>query len=174
MTTHIRPDGPDMSMRYDVRSTDREAIRRLVESTGFFSPVEVDVAVELADDRLRQGDTSVYHFVFAESDRAVVGYACYGPIALTAGSVDLYWLAVDRSAQGRGIGRALLVEVERQVQLGDGRQLFADTSSRPQYAPTRAFYEACGFDRAATLNGFYAPGDGKVIYQKALPIPARP
>mgnify|MGYP002634369058 CR=1 FL=1 len=174
MTTPTRTVHPGVTMRYDVRSTDPDAIRRLVESTGFFSTVEVDVAVELADERLRLGDPSGYHFVFAESDGAVVGYACYGPIALTLGSFDLYWMAVDRWSQGHGVGRSLLAEVERQVQDRGGRQLYIETSSRPQYAPTRAFYERCEFDGVATLKDFYAPGDGKVVFQKVTSIPARP
>ena len=42
---------PDQALefRYEVRPEDREAVRRLVASTGVFSPVELDVAVELVD-----------------------------------------------------------------------------------------------------------------------------
>ena len=52
--------------RCDVRSDDRESVRRMVGSTGVFSPVEIDVAEELVDDRLERGLQSDYHFVFAE------------------------------------------------------------------------------------------------------------
>jgi len=48
------------------------------------------------------------------------------------------------------------------------RRVYADTSARPQYAPTRAFYEASGYAPTAFLEDFYAPGDGKVIYVKVL------
>lgn len=174
MTTPAGPVDSAVSMRDDVRSTDPDAVRRLVASTGFFSPTEVEVAVELVNERLRLGDPSGYHFLFAESGTRVVGYACYGPIALTLGSFDLYWVAVDRRSQGLGIGRTLLAEVERQVRRRDGRQLYVDTSSRPQYAPTRKFYARCGFDRVATLSDFYAPGDGKVVFRKALSVVTRP
>ena len=35
----------------------------------------------------------------------MIGYVCYGPIACTVGSFDLYWIAVDRRrARGRGSG----------------------------------------------------------------------
>ena len=44
-----------IELRYDVRPDDRQSVRRLVESTGVFSPVEVDVAVELVDERLAEG-----------------------------------------------------------------------------------------------------------------------
>ena len=36
------------------------------------------------------------------------------------------------------------------------------------YVPTRAFYEACGFVQVAHLPDHYAPGDGKLILEKAL------
>jgi hypothetical protein len=48
------------------------------------------------------------------------------------------------------------------------RRIYADTSSRPQYEPTRRFYEACGYRREAFLADFYAPGDGKIIFGKEL------
>ena len=48
------------------------------------------------------------------------------------------------------------------------RRIYADTSSRPQYEPTRAFYLACGYLEAAFLTDFYGPGDGKVIFVKSL------
>ena len=71
------------------------------ESTGVFSPGEIQIAVELADERLAKGEASGYYFVFAEEDGQVRGYACYGPIALTVGSYDLYWIAVAKSTRGR-------------------------------------------------------------------------
>ena len=72
---------------------------------GRLNAVELACAVELADERMEEGPASGYHFVFAELDGRVVGYACYGPIALTIGSYDLYWIAVDKSVQGQGLGQ---------------------------------------------------------------------
>jgi hypothetical protein len=46
--------------------------------------------------------------------------------------------------------------------------VYAETSSRPQYEPTRSFYRACGYRLEARLEDFYAPGDGKVIFLKVL------
>lgn len=37
-----------------------------------------------------------------------------------------------------------------------------------QYAPTRAFYRACGFHQEALLADFYDRNDGKVIFCKVL------
>ena len=48
--------------------------------------------------------------------------------------------------------------------------LYVETSSRPQYEPTRAFYGRLGYHVAAELPDFYGPGDGQVIFAKRLPF----
>ncbi len=155
-------------LRHDLLPTDRQAVRQLVERTGFFSPAEVLVAVELVDERLAKGAASDYQFVFAERDGEVVGYACYGPIACTVSSYDLYWVAVDPRVQRQGLGRRLVSEMETLVRQAGGSRVYLDTSSRDQYASTRAFYAAGGYQCAARLVDFYAPGDHKVVYVKVL------
>jgi GNAT superfamily N-acetyltransferase len=155
-----------LEFRYEVRPEDREVVRRLVDSTGVFSPVEIDVAVELVDDRLERGAQSDYHFVFAEQGGRTVGYTCYGLIALTAASFDLYWIAVDKAMHGRRVGRLLLERTEELIRELGGQQVFIETSNRHHYAPTRGFYLRCGYQQAALLKDFYAPGDDKVIYVK--------
>jgi ribosomal protein S18 acetylase RimI-like enzyme len=162
-----RPSAP-VSFRYEPAADDRQRVREIVESTGFFSPAEVDVAVELVDERLAKGEASGYYFVFAVVAGRTVGYSCYGPIPATATSYDLYWIAVDRDCQGRKYGRILLEESERLIRQAGGRRLYLDTSSRPQYQPTRDFYEHFNFRCEAVLEDFYAPGDGKVIYVKLV------
>jgi ribosomal protein S18 acetylase RimI-like enzyme len=98
----------------------------------------------------------------------VLGYSCYGPIAGTAGSFDLYWIATRREAQRRGLGRQLLRETERLVREAAGRRLYVETAGRAQYDPTRAFYAREGYLREAELADFYGPGDAKVFYVKVL------
>ncbi len=157
-----------VSFRYDLTPQDRNAVRAVVESTGFFSSAESDVAVELVDERLAKGAASGYEFVFAERDGQLCGYACFGPIACTIASFDLYWIAVDKACQREGLGRKLLEESERLIRDQGGRRVYIETSNRAQYAPTRAFYQRCGYRCDAVLADFYAPGDDKVIFVKAL------
>jgi ribosomal protein S18 acetylase RimI-like enzyme len=68
--------------------------------------------------------------------------------------------------QGEGGGTQLLDEVERRLRQREARLLVVETSSRTDYAATRHFYEARGYDRAASLEDYYAPGDARVIYTK--------
>lgn len=155
-----------LTFRHTPCPEDRDAIRGIVASTGFFTDAEVDVAVELIDERLTRGEASGYHFVFAEENDETIGYACYGPIACTVGSYDLYWIAVDNAHRGQGHGRRILAEAEQCMAAAGARRIYIETSGREQYAPTRTFYEHCGYRLEATLNDFYAPGDPKLIYSR--------
>jgi GNAT superfamily N-acetyltransferase len=157
-----------IAYRDEVTPADAQHVRQLVQSTGVFNSVEEDCAVELLQERLAEGPASGYHFVFAEQDGQVAGYACYGQIALTLGSYDLYWIAVRRTTQGQGLGRLLMEEVKRRVQAVGGRRIYIETSTRPPYIPTRAFYERCGCRLEVVLEDFYAAGDGKAIYVLVL------
>jgi GNAT superfamily N-acetyltransferase len=161
----------EVSFREEPREGDRAAVRSIVEGTGFFYPDEADVAVELVEERLARGVASGYHFVFAERDGEVLGYACHGPIACTRSSYDLYWIAVRNGLRGHGLGRALLTRAEERIRELGGTRVYVETSSRPLYDPTRAFYLRCGYREQARLRDFYAPGDDKVILVREL-LPA--
>jgi hypothetical protein len=49
----------------------------------------------------------------------------------------LYWIAVTRQTRARGIGGKLLKHVEEDIQRSQGRVLFIETSSLPNYDLTR-------------------------------------
>lgn len=159
---------PRRRLRDEVQPSDEAKVRALVSATGFFSAEECDIAAELVRERLQAGDASGYRFVLLDDDDGLAGYACYGPIPGTDTSYDLYWIAVRPSKHRQGMGRRLLRLSERCIARDGGTRIYVDTSSREQYAPTRAFYEGCGYHVAAHLADFYRPGDGKVIYCKVL------
>jgi GNAT superfamily N-acetyltransferase len=161
-----------IEFRTTVLDTDQATVRAIAESTGFFYPEEVDTAVELVEDRLVKGPKCGYHFLFAEQDGRTVGYACFGPIACTQESFDLYWLIVGRDFRGKWLGTQLLEKSEAAIAALGGSRVYIETSARPLYVPTRAFYLARGYSQIAELEDFYAPGDAKAMYVKVLP--ARP
>lgn len=162
------PPADRLQFRHEVLAADLPAIRQLVAATGMFNTEEVGLAEELVAERLAKGPASGYEFIIAQRGKALVGYACYGRIAGTQASYALYWIATAPQFQRTGIGRQLLGEVERRIVAAGGGRLYADTSGREQYAPTRAFYERMGFRQAAVLPDFFAPGDDKVIFVKLL------
>ena len=142
----------------------RARLERLTRDTGLFREEEVATAVELLDESLA-GDED-YRFLGAFDGDQLIGYACWGPTPGTESTSDLYWIVVDRERQGGGIGSQLLGEVERRLSADGKRLVVVETSSRPDYSPTRGFYEARGYTRAATIAAYYAPGDDLVIYTK--------
>ncbi len=156
-----------MTIRDKALSRDVHNVRKILQSTEFFYPEEIDVAEELVEDGTRPG--SEYLFFFAEENGEAVGFTCYGPISLTRSSFDLYWIAVSRSSQSKGIGRRLLEATESAITSMGGTRIYIETSSRDLYQPTRAFYLAHGYEEVAVLADYYAPGDNKVIYVKVLP-----
>jgi D-alanine-D-alanine ligase len=158
-----------IAFREQPQPGDPEAVGRLVRATRFFSEEEEGIAGELVEERLAKGEASGYFFLFAEAEGRLLGYTCFGPIPGSVHSWDLYWIAVDPNGQGRGLGKNLMASSERIMAARGARRVYADTSSRPLYEPTRAFYLRCGYIQEAFLADFYAERDGKVIFAKSLP-----
>lgn len=147
---------------------DPDAVTRIVHATDFFNDEEESVARELAEERVARGAASGYEFLFAERGERAVAYTCYGRIAGTRESWDLYWIAVEPAEQGRGLGRELLAQTEARVRAAGGGRIYVETSGRGSYASTRDFYVRMNYALEATLADFYSPGDSKCIYVKVL------
>jgi D-alanine-D-alanine ligase len=162
-----------IGFRSTVTEKDLQWVREITDSTGFFYPEEVDTAVELVEDRLAKGPRCGYHFLFAEQDGETVGYTSFGPIACTRESYDLYWIVVSGRYRGKGLGTQLLEQSEEAIASLGGTRVYIETSARPLYEPTRAFYLARGYTQIAELEDFYAPGDAKAMYLKVMPRRAR-
>ena len=166
-----------MSIRLgSLRPRDRARVAELLVSTAVFSRAEIDVALQLFDATvLGEGTAGAddahvpdYEFTGAFDGEQLLGYACAGPTPATEGTFDLYWLAVDAAAQGKGIGTALVREVERELRDRGARMLLVETSSRPDYSNTRAFYARCGYSEAARITDFYAPADDRIMLTTRL------
>lgn len=148
---------------------DGSAIMVITEQAGVFDADEVSTVAELWGEYLSKGpDSSGYYFLVYKEDEAVSGYACFGPRALTEGTYDLYWIAVDPALRGGGIGKALMKRAEDDIRSLGGRLVVVETSSTPKYEPTRRFYLSAGYTHEATLRDFYHPGDDLVIFTKHL------
>ena len=160
----------DTFLRSEVLPTDREAVLSIVRSTGFFTSKEEDIAVELVDGHLTQGEASGYLFFFFPGAVTSLpsAYACYGPDDHQSGLFHLYWIAVSAGQRFAGLGTLLLGRVERAVTEAQGRRVRIETSSQAKYAPTRKFYEARGYRHMLTVRDQYAPGDDCLIYEKDL------
>jgi len=140
-----------------------------LQATNRFSPVEIEVALELIDIYLNQPQQKDYRFYCAGDESEIVaGYVCFGPTPMTEGTYDLYWIAVDPERQRQGVGDLLLAFVEAEVQREHGRLLMIETSSQPKYDPTHFFYRKHHYREIARIPDFYAEADDRVIYCKKL------
>lgn len=157
---------PSSNLQIDVtRPEEAEAILEIARGVQVFDAEEVATVDELLREYFDKGaQASGYYFLSCRVDERALGFACYGPRALTYGTFDLFWIATDKKAHGRGVGGALLQRVAQDIRAMGGRLIIAETSGRPDYAPTRRFYETHNYTRAATIADFYAPGDDLVIY----------
>ena len=148
---------------------DGDDIRRITSTSGFFSEGEIATVDELWDEYILHGtQASGYYFLVYKDEETVLGFACYGPHPLTESSYDLYWIVTDKHAKGRGVGKALMAEVEKEVVSLGGSLLLAETSGKELYKPTRGFYKRRGYLKEAVIKDFYAPGDDLVMYTKKL------
>jgi D-alanine-D-alanine ligase len=161
---------PGLAVRRSLEPADRAPLEALIRATEFFNPEEIAVALELVDDRLAEGETSHYRFLVGEREGRVAGYACWGPIPGTLAAADLYWIVVHPDCQGQGAGAALLRAAEEWLAAEARGRIYVETSTRPQYQPTRAFYLACGYRLVSELVDFYGPGDGKATFLKVLDL----
>ena len=142
---------------------DRGRIEEITRAVGLFRQDEIPVALEVFDGAV--AGSLDYRALGAEHEGRLAGWICWGPTPCTLGTFDLYWMAVDPALHGGGIGTALLSAMEQRVD-GLARLIVVETAGRPEYAPTRAFYEARGYRPVSRIPDFYAPGDDQVVYVK--------
>ncbi len=150
-----------------MKREDRERVLDIVQATEMFTPDEIFFAREQVDIYLEQPHQRDYFLVVSEDAKdGLVGYMSYGPTPLTQGTYNLYWMAVAPRAQGRGLGRELVVWLEKRVAEAGGRLILIETSSQPKYGKTREFYLGLGYKEASRIPDFYKVGDGRITYVK--------
>ena len=131
---------------------DADDVARLLTEMGY--PCELDDALERIGAIL---DNDRQVVVVARRDGAVCGlialdFMYYLPLGTTTCRVNA--LVVTSTAQGLGIGRALLKEAERRARVGGAARI--ELASGSQRTEAHAFYRACGYS------------DGTVRFVKSL------
>lgn len=147
---------------------DTDTLKELTAGTGVFKPHEVEALDEvLADYHARCADSEHVALV-AEDGGHVVGYVYYAPDIMTDRTWYIYWIAVTKATQAKGIGSALMRHVEDDIRRRQGRILLLETSSMPHSELTRKFYRKQGYAVAGVIKDFYSDGDDMVIFRKRL------
>lgn len=145
------------------------AILEIARKIPQFSEEDAACISELWNEsRSSKTDPDRYHFLTAEKDGQIVGFACFGHRPLTKGTYDFYWLGVDPDLQKKGIGHKLMSAVEDWIRSAGGYLMILETSTQDEFKHAREIYRKFGYQRQVEIPDFYKPGDGLVIYTKRL------
>ncbi len=120
----------------------------------------------MLDDYHATNRDAGHRAVTLEGDGGPIGFAYYAPAAMTDRTWYLWWIAVAKMTQARGLGTELLRAVEEEIGREGGRMLLIETSSLPHYEPTRRFYLKHGYEETARLRDYYADADDLVVFRK--------
>jgi ribosomal protein S18 acetylase RimI-like enzyme len=154
----IRPTAP----------ADTLILLELTRATGVFKPHEIEALNEVLGDYHANNRQLGHVAVTFEQKGEILGYAYYAPAAMTDRTWYLYWIAVSKATQAKGIGGKLLRHAEDEIRGLKGRVLFIETSSLPNYDLTRKFYLKHDYEVTGVLKDYYADGDDMVVFHKKL------
>ena len=113
------------------------------------------------------GDTDAL-WLTCHIGQEAVGFCYTQPEELADGTWNMLALAIHPDLQGQGLGAALVRKAEQDLKDRRQRILIVETSGTDDFVLTRKFYAQNGFEEEARIRDFWADGDDKVIYRKAL------
>ena len=107
---------------------------------------DADIATLIEETR-----AAGHAFLLAEEADGIAGFGLYGQFRKGVGYARTveHTIILAPSAQGRGIGRALLTALEDHARAGGAHMIFAGVSAANPHG--RAFHAACGYVERATL-----------------------
>ena len=147
---------------------DVDALVALTSATGFFKPHEITALREVFDDYFTSTIFTDHICITYDDGDNIRGFAYFTPEPMAVGTWLLWWIVVDPSTHRQGIGRRLMDHVEKEVRARNGRVIFIETSSQPIYESTREFYLRLGYEEDGRLRDYYAAGDDKIVFRKAV------
>lgn len=146
------------------KSEDIPALKLVLDGTELFPS---DMLSEMVSGFLSDEDSEDV-WLTCESDSTAIGFCYAAPEQLTEGTWNMLAIAVLPSNQGDGAGSAIVRGLESSLREKGGRVLIAETSGSDAFAQTREFYRKNGYVEEARIRDFWARGDDKIVFWKAL------
>ena len=128
----------------------------------------MDVALELVDNALENGERDYVVRVADLPDFWVAGYLCFGRTPMTDTTWDLSWVVTHAGARGRGVARALIEAMEAELRVHPGAAVRVETSQQESHGAARRLYDRLGYPEVARFPDFYRAGDDLIVYYKKL------
>ena len=153
-----------------IRSTtpqDASAILSLAASLELFEPQQLEELGSMFNASTeRTADPQPFWLVDDAGEAGLGGVSYCEPERMTDGSWNLQLIGVRPARQRQGLGKALISAVEHSLRQRKARILIVETAASME--SNLVFYQRCGFELEATIRDFYADGEDKVIFWKAL------
>lgn len=146
-----------------VNRNDLDALKKIIDSNDLFPSKLLD---EMIQPYFENSNTEFW--VTYEDSNTPVALAYYAPERMTVGTYNLYLIAVHPNFQGKSIGQKMLQYIENHLKNRKERILLIETSGLPEFENTVTFYKKNNYEQEAIIREFYAKGEDKIIFWKAL------
>jgi len=147
-----------------IKMADLPALKVVIDSCGLFPSEMLD---DMIQSFLNQEPECGYWIAYEEELQAIA-VAYFASERLTAGTFNLYLIAVHSAHQGKGIGENLLKYIENFLREIGTRILLVETSGLESFKRTRNFYLKNGYYQEARIREFYSEGEDKIVFWKKL------
>lgn len=147
---------------------DTPVLVELSEATSVFKVIELEALQEVLDDYFTGMSEFGHRCVTLEENGTILAYAYFAPTPMTDRTWQLWWIAVRKGKQAKGMGGELLQYVEDEIRTAGARLMLIETSSLPHYELTRKFYIKHGYEVESRVRDYYSDGDHLVVFRKRL------
>jgi ribosomal protein S18 acetylase RimI-like enzyme len=141
---------------------DLPSILQIATSTSVFTPEEI-LCLEQDVLEVLDGDQTLVY----EDNNQILGFIQYGPLPITTNSWCMYWIAVNKTTQHKGVGCNLVKHMENDILSKKGRIILIETSSTNKFHHTRNFYLKSGYHLTAIIYDYYSTDDHKYIFRRS-------
>ena len=148
-----------------IAPSDTDGVIDLAEKLGIFDADGLDHIKETLANYYSGNSKDLW---YVADDNGLEGVLYCVPEPMTSGTWNVLMLLVNPDHQGQGYGRALMNYIEQTLVERGERLLIVETSSLDDFESARGFYSKCGYHEEARIRDFYAEGDDKIVFSKAL------
>lgn len=152
--TNIRP----------VKPNDLNALKIVIDKSGLFPSDMLDDMLAGYFNNAKEND---FWLTYEEANEPIA-IAYYTAEPMTEGTWNVLLIAVHPKQQSKGIGAKIMHHIEQTLSEQGQRVLLVETSGLDAFTRTRAFYLNNGYEQEARIREFYAEGEDKIIFRKAL------